>query len=233
MINGKLQEFTESFYSDLLEGEADINDILMAAVEEKIGQIESRSDNIKSNIESASHPEELIVPYDAALMIELTTFLYVTRGLVDQRPDEETLRSYITIWKQRMEEYNNFITTIRTVTLKNFSADWNVDKSFTSNCHPYCVDEDVTGRCDDFACSGGWDCWITSTYLEPTHNIHEEGGCHIDGHASCYYSTNCNELYEEFKSSESHAKSNVKEMLDSMQEIIFSVTKILGRYLLT
>ena len=56
-----------------------INDDIMSMVLGFLRSMKDEANDIKDDFVSASHPEELIVPYDSMLFIEISSFLYVLR----------------------------------------------------------------------------------------------------------------------------------------------------------
>ena len=55
----------------------DIDDIVVGSIEGYLESMKQDAKDIKDDLMSASHPEQLIIPFDAALFIEISSFLYV------------------------------------------------------------------------------------------------------------------------------------------------------------
>lgn len=205
-----------------------ITESVMIEVLTKIGDITGAGNDIKSKVDSANHPEEFIVPYEAALFIELTTYYYLVRVLADANYNKADLKTFIEARVLRLEEYESFIEIIEKQTLSEFFKDWKItlDRN-VEGCQMYCSGPGPHGSCGHWDCRGSSYCFITTEYLEPRNNIdcspNACGSHETSQGTSCVYKDcgpDCNTDYHKMTNGEVHAKESVRGLLSNMKAAI-------------
>lgn len=96
-----------------------------------------QANNVKDNIAGAFWGESFVLPYDVALLQELSAMYFIIAKFQALGTNQEAMHDLAQGFTERMKHYENFIDIINTDNLKDFHADWNIEtKSEGDHCSP-------------------------------------------------------------------------------------------------
>ena len=132
----------------------------------------------------------------------------------------------------RLEDYEVYIQRIRQDTLQAFGDSWRVQLTTEGSCKRICDHLGPHGGCFEYGCTGSLECWVKTSYLEPTYNINcAKTNCYGSWGSCqnyCYNHDPCVDGLKEMQDQEDLAKVNIFGILDAMEGLIATTKYILS-----